>query len=106
MFKSPPPPDQYDTLGDTSGYARPTDDFGPQEVRGDPLQHLLKLRQMLIDKRRYLAQDAMTYPVMFLGRAQDIANVQELIGALDTAIGQERSMLDATSHSLLQAGGK
>jgi hypothetical protein len=60
--------------------------------------NLLKLRQMLIDKRRYLAQDVMTYPVVFLGRAQDIANVQELIGALDEAIGQERMAQDAIDH--------
>jgi hypothetical protein len=53
---------------------------------------------MLIDKRRYLAQDVMTYPVVFLGRAQDIANVQELIGALDEAIGQERMAQDAIDH--------
>jgi hypothetical protein len=55
---------------------------------------------MLIDKRRYLAQDVMTYPVVFLGRAQDIANVQMLIGALDEAIGQEQMAQDAIdSHS-------
>ena len=98
MFKAPPTPEKYDTLGDTSGYARPIDDFGPQEIGGDPLGNLLKLRQMLIDKRRYLAQDVMTYPVVFLGRAQDIANVQELIRALDEAIGQERMAQDAIDH--------
>jgi hypothetical protein len=98
MFKSPPAPEQYDTLGDTSGYARPTDDFGPQEISGNPLENLLKLRQMLIEKRRYLAQDAMTYPVMFLGRAQDIANVQELIRAIDSAIHHERMAHDAIEH--------
>lgn len=94
MFKQPPAPEVYDTLSDTSAYARPTDDFGETAV-GDPLQNLLKLRQMLIDKRRYLAQDVMTYPVVFLGRAQDIADVQELLTALDAAIAHERSIQDA-----------
>ena len=37
----------------------------------------------------------MTYPVVFLGRAQDIANVQELLTALDAAIAHERSIQDA-----------
>ena len=91
MFKKPPAPEQYDTLADTSGYARPTDDFGAATV-GDPLENLLKLRKMLIDKRRYLAQDAMTYPVVFLGRAQDIADVQRLLDSLDIAIAQEQSV--------------
>jgi hypothetical protein len=98
MFKAPPAPEKYDTLGDTSGYARPTDDFGPQEISHDPLANLIKLRQMLIDKRRYLAQDVMTYPVVFLGRAQDIAQVQELIRAIDCAINQERMAQDAIDH--------
>jgi len=53
---------------------------------------------MLIEKRRYLAQDAMTYPVTFLGRAQDIANVQELIRTLDSAIHHERMTQDAIAH--------
>jgi len=90
MFQKPPAPEHYDTLGDTSGYARPTDDFGEATV-GDPLENLQKLRQMLIDKRRYLAQDAMTYPVVFLGRAQDIADVQILLNSLDQAIAQEQA---------------
>ena len=98
MFKAPPAPEKYDTLADTSGYARPTDDFGPQEISSDPLGNLLKLRRMLVDKRRYLAQDVMTYPVVFLGRAQDIASVQELIRALDEAIGQERMAQDVIDN--------
>jgi hypothetical protein len=106
MFKSPPAPEQYDTLGDTAGYARPTDDFGPQEIAGDPLQNLLKLRQMLIDKRRYLAQDAMTYPVVYLGRSQDIADLQRLLGAVEAAIDHERTIQDALDQGEpKQAGG-
>lgn len=95
MLKAPPPPEQYDTLSDTSGYARPTDDFGEADVSHDPLGNLIRLRRMLIDKRRYLAQDAMTYPVVFIGRAQDIAEIQTLIAALDVAIAHERAMADA-----------
>jgi hypothetical protein len=99
MLKSPPPPEQYDTLGDTSGYARPTDDFGPQEISNDPLANLVRLRKMLIDKRRYLAQDAITYPVVYLGRSQDIADLQKLIQALDEAIDHERTIQDAVEHA-------
>ncbi len=99
MLKSPPPPEQYDTLGDTSGYARPTDDFGPQEISNDPLGNLVRLRKMLIDKRRYLAQDAITYPVVYLGRSQDIADLQKLIQALDEAIDHERTIQDAVEHA-------
>ena len=91
MFQNPPAPEQYDTLADTSGYARPTDDFG-ETTFGDPIENLEKLRQMLIDKRRYLAQDAMTYPVVFLGRAQDIADVQNLLNSLEQAIAHERAL--------------
>ena len=89
MFQKPPAPEQYDTLADTSGYARPTDDFGEVTI-GDPLENLQKLRQMLVDKRRYLAQDAMIYPVVFLGRAQDIADVQNLLNSLEQAIAHEQ----------------
>lgn len=93
MLQAPPPPEKYDTLSDTSAYARPVDDFGDPSVTNDPIGNLKKLRQMMIDKRRYLAQDAMTYPVMFIGRAQDIAEVQKLIHALDEAIQQEEAQL-------------
>jgi len=91
MFKAPPPPEKYDTLSDTCAYARPVDDFGDPSVTNDPIGNLKKLRQMMIDKRRYLAQDAITYPVMFIGRAQDIAEVQKLIQALDAAIQEEEA---------------
>jgi hypothetical protein len=104
MFKAPPSPDQYDTLGDTAAYARPTDDFGPEEAAGDPLANLLKLRQMLIQKRRYLAQDAITYPVAYLGRTQDIADLQELLRALDQAIDHERMLQDAVGCAASKQG--
>ncbi len=91
-LKAPPSPDQYDTLGDTAGYARPSDDFGPTQTDGDPLENLLKLQQMLIAKRRNLAQDAMTYPVVYLGRAQDIHELQKLLVSLEQAITHERAL--------------
>lgn len=99
MFKAPPSPDRYNTLQDTAGYARPTDDFGAHEVSGDHLQNLLNLRSMLIDKRRFMAQDAMTYPVVYLARAQDIANLQQLMAALDEAIDQERTLKDSAEYA-------
>ena len=92
MFKAPPSPDKYDTLSDTSAYARPVDDFGDPTVTNDPIGNLRKLRQMMIDKRRYLAQDAITYPVMFIGRAQDIAEAQALVDALEAALSHEESL--------------
>lgn len=94
MLKPPPSPDKYDTLSDTSAYARPIDDFGDPSVTNDPIGNLKKIRQMMIDKRRYLAQDAITYPVMFIGRAQDIAEAQKLIDALEQAILHEQTMND------------
>jgi hypothetical protein len=89
MFKPPPSPDQYDTLQDTAGYARPADDFGSYAEAGDHLENLLKLKKMLIHKRRFMAQDVITYPVVYLARAQDIANLQALMASLDTAIAHE-----------------
>lgn len=94
MFKAPPSPDKYDTLQDTAGYARPADDFGQHVPAGDHLQNLLHLKRMLIDKRRFMAQDVITYPVVYLARAQDIANLQELMAALDVAITHELSLRD------------
>ena len=98
MLKSPPPPEQYDTLGDTASDARPTDDFGTPVADGDPIENLLKLRWMLIEKRRNLAQDAMSYPVVYLGRSQDIAELQKLLHALDEAVNHERAMRDAAGQ--------
>lgn len=94
MFKAPPSPDKYDTLQDTAGYARPADDFGQHVPAGDHLQNLLHLKRMLIDKRRFMAQDVITYPVVYLARAQDIANLQELMAALEVAITHELSLRD------------
>lgn len=96
MFQKPPSLENFDTLRDTASYARPIDDFGADELTGTPLEHLLKLRGMLIDKRRYLAQDAMVYPVTYLGRAQDIAELQKLLQAVNDAIEHEKE-LEATA---------
>lgn len=95
MFKAPPSPDKYNTLQDTSGYARPADDFGEHVAAGDPLENLLHLKKMLIDKRRFMAQDVITYPVVYMARAQDIANLQQLMTALDQAIAHEHALRDA-----------
>lgn len=95
MFKAPPSPDKYDTLQDTAGYARPADDFGKHVPAGDHLENLLKLKNMLIDKRRFMAQDVITYPVVYLARAQDIADLQRLMAALDVAIAHEHALRDA-----------
>lgn len=92
MFKAPPSLDKYDTLQDTAGYARPADDFGEHVPAGDHLENLLHLKKMLIDKRRFMAQDVITYPVVYLARAQDIANLQGLLAALDVAITHELSL--------------
>lgn len=98
-FKAPPAPEDYDTLSDASGYARPTDDFGDTAAPLDPIGNLLKLRKMLIAKRRYFAHDAITYPVAFVGRSQDIGEIQKLIDQLDVAISHERSLQDAALNT-------
>lgn len=104
MFKAPPSPDQYDTLQDTAGYARPADDFGEHVPAGDHLQNLLHLKKMLIDKRRFMAQDVITYPVVYLARAQDIANLQDLMAALDVAIAHELSLRNSAEP--VEAGAR
>ena len=44
----------------------------------------------LIQKRRNLAQDAVNYPIAFLGRSMDIARLQPIIDAIEKAIDDEK----------------
>ena len=82
----------FDTLEDTSGFARPIDDFGAAEISQDHAANLEHLHEMLVRKRRYLAQDVLAYPPVFLGRAQDIHRIQDLIEAVERAVAHEKSM--------------
>ena len=91
-MKKSPSASAFDTLEDTSGYARPSDDFESAELSFDHVANLDHLREMLIRKRRYLAQDVIAYPAVFLGRAQDIANLQRLLSAVEEAIAHETSL--------------
>jgi len=85
---------QFDVLNDMSGYARPTKDFGEAEVSNDHVANLEKILEMLITRRRYLAQDAIVYPAAYGGRSQDIARMQPVIEAMRAAIADEMRMLD------------
>lgn len=84
----------FDTLEDTSGYARPVEDFGPQEISLNHLANLKHLEGMLIKKRRYLAQDVMAYPVVFQTRAMDISKIQVLLTGLREAMEEERILAE------------
>lgn len=91
-MKKSPDHSAFDTLEDTSGYARPTELRDGSDISDDHIGNLERMREMLTRKRRYLAQDVMTYPAVFVGRAQDIAALQKLIDALDAALSDERSL--------------
>jgi hypothetical protein len=91
-MKKAPSASEFDTLEDTSSFARPTDDFGESQVSQDHVANLEHLHEMLVRKRRYLAQDVITYPVVFLGRAQDINNLQGLIDSVEKALAHERAL--------------
>lgn len=92
-MKKSPSATEFDTLEDTSGFARPIDDFGETEISQNHVGNLEHLHEMLIRKRRYLAQDVLAYPPVFLGRAQDIHRIQKLIEALDRALEHEKSLV-------------
>ena len=55
----------------------------------DHLGNLRTLLDMLIQKRRNNAQDAITYPIAFMGRCLDISRLQPVIEALERAIADE-----------------
>lgn len=82
----------FNSLHDTSAYARPIEDFGETEVSQDHLDNLLVLEQMIITKRRYLAQDVRAYPVVYQARLMDIAKSQSHLNLLRQAIEEERHL--------------
>lgn len=83
---------EFNTLEDTSAYARPIEDFGTTEVSQDHLENLLNLERMLVKKRRYMAQDVQAYPVVFQSRMLDIAKLQSQLHLLREAIEEERRL--------------
>lgn len=83
---------EFNTLEDTSAYARPIEDFGTAEVSQDHLENLLNLERMLVKKRRYMAQDVQAYPVVFQSRMLDIAKLQSQLHLLREAIEEERRL--------------
>ncbi len=91
MHKTPPDISVFNSLTEQSptGYARPIEEFGEVEVSQDHVANLRRMLDMLIGKRRALAQDAMAYQMTFTGRCYDIAKLQPMIEALERAIQHE-----------------
>jgi hypothetical protein len=94
MHKPPPDYTEFSSLTETNptGYAKPIDEFDEVELSFDHSGNLTRLRDMLVQRRRHLAQDVVAYPMTFTGRAYDIAKLQPIIEAVERAIEHEASM--------------
>ncbi|TPI57363.1 hypothetical protein FJ420_28375 [Mesorhizobium sp. B3-1-3] len=92
QHKNPPDISEFNSLREQSGYARPVDEFGAQEVSEDHLDNLKKMLDMLIKRRRILAQEAVTYQMTYMGRSYDIAKIQPIIDAIEVAIAHEQKL--------------
>jgi hypothetical protein len=91
--RSPPDISEFNSLKEQSrGYARPIGDYKPEEVSQDHLGNLEKMLEMLIQRRRILAQEAVTYQMTFMGRSYDIAKIQPIIETVQAAIAHERAL--------------
>lgn len=95
MHKSPPEIGEYNSLKEQSGYARPIEEFGKAELSEDHLGNLERMLGMLIQRRRYLAQEAIAYQMTFMGRSYDIAKIQPIIEAMQAAIAHEKMLASA-----------
>ncbi|TPI61467.1 hypothetical protein FJ420_16280 [Mesorhizobium sp. B3-1-3] len=89
MLKPPPPAEEHDFLADNNSYAGVSASVETGESGDTALGHLLSMRRKLVIRRRQFAADANKNPVVYLGRAIDIRNLQKLIRALDEAIEEE-----------------
>lgn len=92
LFSPMPSIDQYNTLEDTSGRARPSDDFDMVPVSEDHIANLLSLRDLLIEQRRTVVRGVMSYQVVYVARAQDLAQIEPLIDATEAAIEHEKRL--------------
>jgi hypothetical protein len=84
----------FDTLREASptGYARPSGEFDPRDLSQDHVSNLRLIRDRLVEKRRYFAQDVLAYPPTLVGRASDIAAIQSVIDRVEAAILHETRM--------------
>ncbi|CAM3738322.1 hypothetical protein [Paracoccus yeei] len=80
--------ESFDVLAHQEEYARAS--AGGEDA--DHVANLQFLRDQLLRKRRFLAQDAVTYPITYMGRALDVARLQPVIDMLDRAIEEERGL--------------
>jgi len=94
MHKPSPQPQIFNSLTEASptGYARPVEEFDPEDVSQDHYGNLQALLEMLLDKRRSLVQDVMLYRMTYAGRAQDIAKIQPVIEAVERAMEHEKRL--------------
>lgn len=79
-------PEELDILAHAAEYAKAS---GAAE-NPDHVGNLETMLRNLIQKRRNLAQDAIAYPIAFIGRGLDIAKLQPVIEAVERAIADEK----------------
>lgn len=78
-------PEELDILAHAAEYAKASGG-------GENPDHAANLRDLLsklLQKRRNLAQDAMHYPIAYLGRGLDIGKLQPVIEAVERALADE-----------------
>ncbi|MFW7354466.1 MAG: hypothetical protein ACODTL_00200 [Brucella sp.] len=79
-------PEELDILAHQAEYAKAS---GAVD-NPDHAANLEILLNNLLQKRRNLAQDAIAYPIAFMGRAIDISRLQPIIEAVERAIADEK----------------
>ncbi|RWB28290.1 MAG: hypothetical protein E5V72_14970 [Mesorhizobium sp.] len=78
-------PEDLDTLAHQAEYAKAS---GGGE-HPNHVENLRNLHSKLVQRRRNLAQDAMHYPIAYMGRGLDIGKLQPVIEAVERAIADE-----------------
>jgi hypothetical protein len=84
-------PEDMDTLAHAEEYAKAT---GAADS-ADHVKNLDALLDMLVRKRRYLVQDAINYPIAYMGRGLDVARLQSVIEAVERAAAHEQNLKTA-----------
>lgn len=78
-------PEELDILAHAAEYAKAS---GAAE-NPDHVENLQTMLNNLLQKRRNLVQDAIAYPIAFMGRALDVSRVQPIIEAVERALADE-----------------
>src|SRR5690348_15783309 len=86
--------EDFDVLAHQEEYAKLSSDPNAENASFDNIGNLLKLRDMLLRKRRFLANDAVVYPITYMGRALDLARIQPLIDNIDAVIEHEKRLAE------------